>query len=448
MKRGAILTITAAVALFLFGALAVATAGAGPLRINEDTWGLVWDPFQAISPANDDSDHPDVAVGGDMIVQVTWEGWHGDAFGVWSSEHPPAGAWSTPANVSQMGVEDFPEFARIAVDGNNAAHVVFDNVQMAILYGAKPAGGSWSAPVQLSPADSQQLVFQPVIALNPANNGRYVAWAQGVEYTEQNPSQSAIDFTWQSAVSSTWTTPTHISGETRDAMDPDIVVDSSGALHVVWSALLTGDTAQIFYRRRDAAGNWGAVTQIATCAGNCEAPSVSVDNLFQLAVVAWAEETVDGKEIFFSSQYSDGLWSPAANISNTPAISRSPDTLVMADGRILVVWVDSQAGDEGLYYAHRQRFSETWSSPIAIVVPGAERNISYPHWILDDTGGTHLVWSTWKDGEHVTVWYAHGVAGAAPPTATPTMTPGGPTATPTSTPALLRAWLPLILRQH
>jgi len=414
--RGARLSLIAiSAALLLLAALTPAGANAG--------WILVWDAAENPAPTNEDADHPDIAVDQARLAHVVWEGWKGDDFNVWGALRAlPAGDWSDPFNVSQVEPGTaYPEMARIAVGTDGAAHAVWESWQATIHYAARPIGGEWGAPQQIS-VDGP-LMGQAVLALHPTTNARFAAWEQEIEYTDVFTSQSAIFFTSAGAgMSGDWAEPINIAGLTRNATAPDLLVDSAGAVHAVWAAELDSDTAQIFYRRRSPAGVWGPILQVAQRSGACETPSLSLDRLFRLPAVAWSEEgDAGGRDIFFASQYSSGSWSQPANLSNSANVSRSPDTLIMSDGRILTLWVEMVQVDEmteayGIYYATRERFGEGWSAPRAIEEPANGRYILKPRWALDSADGVHLVWSAWEEGLPVRVWYRHGQAGAETPT--------------------------------
>jgi hypothetical protein len=380
-----------------------------------DGWQLTWDAAEHPSPTDYDSDRPDVAVAGAQTVEVVWEGWQGDDFNVWGATRPlPAGAWSAPANISKVTLgEAYPEMARVAVGTDDMAHVVWETWQATIYYASKPAGGTWSVPQQIS-VDGP-VMSNVVIGVSPLNQARFAAWEQGIEPTDIFTSQTEIQFTTSaSGAPGEWEEPISVSGLTRNALAPDIVVDSTGAVHLVWAAELHSDVPQIFYRRRSPEGVWGAIRQVASRPGACETPAIALDPLFRLAAVAWAEEQDDAnREIYFASQFSDSNWSVPANVSRTPDLSRSPDTLVMSDGRILVTWVEVTTADEhseahGLYYAFRERFGEEWSPATAIEQPAAGRSIAPPRWALDSADGVHLVWATWEEGQTVRTWYRHG----------------------------------------
>ncbi len=398
----------------LLAVAAVAPAGAST------AWQLRWDGAEHPAPITNDADRPDVAVAGAQTVHVAWEGWLGDDLNIWASTRPlPGGAWSAPVNVSQVELGTaYPEAARLAVGSDATAHIVWETWQATIYYASKPAGGAWSEEQQIS-VDGQMMSL-PVIAISPLNQTRFVAWEQSIDYTTIFTSQSAIYFTTSATgAPGEWEEPINLAGLTRNAMSPDIAVDSSGAVHLVWTAELTSDVPQVFYRRRSPEGVWGAIRQAASRPDMCETPSLAVDPLFRLPAVAWAEEQADGgRDIFFASQFSDGNWSLAAQVSNADNISRSPDALIMSDGRILVAWVGIEPADDaeahGIFYASRERFGETFSGPKPIEEPVGGRSISTPRWTLDSADGVHLVWATWEEGQPVSIWYRHGRGVTAP----------------------------------
>jgi hypothetical protein len=168
--------------------------------------------------------HPDIAAdnSGNLFVVSDCDGGTPPEVGqyFYFITKPAGGAWSIP-----QAIIDSAEDAHIAVDGNGIVHVVWqgtvDGVTN-ILYSARGTDGLWSSPLQISTGFGSK--WSPAIAVDGENTVHVVwVWQTGTQifYTYKPDGED-------------WTTPVSIYSITHDCEHPDIAADDEGNLIVVW----------------------------------------------------------------------------------------------------------------------------------------------------------------------------------------------------------------------
>ena len=190
------------------------------LMIQASSWapGGAWQAPVDLSATGQDGIQPQVAVDPNGGAVAVWERQRV----VQSAVRPPGSGWQAATNVSApCGV---PPVARIAVSPQGTAAAIwtcFVGSSTAIQSSLRPAGGSWDAPVNLTPGG---FGMTPRITFDPS--GKAIAmWTVANRWVVQSASRPAgggwqptIDVTANGAVSS----------------EPQIAVDSRGNAVGVW----------------------------------------------------------------------------------------------------------------------------------------------------------------------------------------------------------------------
>jgi len=203
-----------------------------------------------------------------------------------------------------------------------------------------------------------------------------------------------------------WDIPQNISNTPSKSWLPDIAVDSSGQLHVVWTEYPDNKEAgqwgdAIFYTMWDGV-SWSHPSDILVIQnGFSHLPAIAVDSR-GLLHVTWT----DTVNIYHSQAWVQGSPWSAASWSSPVVISGGGRTYfsdIAVDSRdnIHVVWVESSLDDnliEGvlcrfcdeIYYARSQDGGSTWSAPINISNT-IERD-NRPRLLVDIYDHLHVVW--------------------------------------------------------
>ena len=206
-----------------------------------------------------------------------------------------------------------------------------------------------------------------------------------------------------------WSVPGHVCTTNGISSDPDIAVESNGAIDVVWSDTTVGDkTPDIYFARStDEGTTWSKPVDISKSPGASLVPAIATapDNSIH---VVWQDKTTgeQSPDIFYVSSPDPGkAWPAPVNVSRTPGASSDPVIDVGSDGVIHVAWADTSSGEDrpDIYY---DRFSQgSWATPED--VSNTPRISSFPAIACGSESHINLCWSDNSKKEHAAdIWCA------------------------------------------
>jgi hypothetical protein len=224
----------------------------------------------------------------------------------------------------------------------------------------------------------------PAIAVD--STGRlHVVWR------DDTPGKGEIYYKRSTDGGSTWTANKRLTWDSRWASFPTIAVDTSGSLHVFWN---TGDTAyaQIYYKRSTDGGNsWTGNRRLSWTQGN-ESPEIAVDSSGNLHLV-WYSPLGTYLETFYRKSTDGGsTWTPSKKITFTfGQVSGFPVIAADPSGNIHVVWnEDVWVGDWRVYHKKSSDGGATWSTSKKVSwLAGVSR---YPRIAVDSYGNVYVVY--------------------------------------------------------
>ncbi len=204
--------------------------------------------------------------------------------------------WTTPINVSNSQGDSWE--ARIAIDSKNHLHAVWREEppsgqwdSIAVFY-SKYNGISWSAPVNASRliGESQS----PKVAVDLWGHP-HVVWHEAA-YTIYNLYYSFFN-------DSAWSIPYSIDSLSGEAgYRPDIILDSQGNAHIVWS----GGT-ELYYSSYDGT-SWSIPYNISDLSVNSLFPDITTDYSSICLYSIWVEAVESNRfEIYYSKNLLTGI---------------------------------------------------------------------------------------------------------------------------------------------
>ncbi|HXP36906.1 MAG TPA: hypothetical protein VN817_03990, partial [Solirubrobacteraceae bacterium] len=416
--RRAVLALTALLALL---AIAAAPAGAAP-----------WGAPEEVSIPGGSASWSKVGIDAAGNATVVWTRSDGLHLLVQAAERPVGGSWGTPVDLSAPVGN--AENVTLAVDPAGDVVVAWKQRlagSEAIEAEYKPAGGSWGAPeaVEFGAA----VVETPAVAIDAAGDAVLI-WRQGVGGNHvtlatakpasgswQAPvaiSSSALNAeapdvgmsasgtaaaVWQSSSGATsvvesnvlplggsWTGEEAISLPATVTEPPHIVADpATGAFTAIWSRSGTGLVAEV--ASRPAGGGWQAPEQISTPALEAHAPVVAVDSAGD-AVAAWYRFDGSVGSVEGAVLAAGGAWAAPVRISPVGAEAEAPQVAMSPAGAAQAVW--SGWNESTHNYQLRTtslRPNDTWqvSKLLSLEVEEAYG----PHVALDHSGHSVVVWN-------------------------------------------------------
>lgn len=269
--------------------------------------------------AADNSYVPNVAVDPSGTAHAAWYDYrHDPSRAEILFKSRAGGAWDvTPgdapdANVSANGGDSV--FPALAAGPDGSLHLAWrDNVDggYRIYYAYRPASGSWTGALPLSPpgaaADGVALAAAPdgtvIAAWSDARDG-----AKAVYVRERTPG-------------GTWSGPRRASPAGVGAEEPALAVDASGRRHLVWQdARVSILNREIFHQAIDAGATWdstgAADSAVSAGVGKSSRPTVRTDGAGRVFVV-WQDARHGATEMYFR-EAADGVTAapePAAAVA-------------------------------------------------------------------------------------------------------------------------------------
>jgi hypothetical protein len=368
--------------LALVGSLAVLVAPptqAAPTWL-EEKW--ISDPLRTI-------DRPQVATDSKGNSTAVWPQSNGSTWVIQASRRPAGGSWSKPVPLSDdTGDALSPD---VAVDAKGRVTVVwyrFDGTHHVIEATSRPAGGSWSEPVDVSEDDND--AYDPRISVAPS--GTVTAVWHGTE------GALSVVRAASRAPGSPWTEQVDVSAMSANLATPRVAVDPKGRATAVWS-LNAGPLSVVQASSRGATGGWSEPDDLSDVTKSGSSPQVAVDAAGN-ATVVWQQSTGAGAVTQTARRPLGGSWSEAKTLSAMSVDAYLPQLAVDRNGNATAVWY-TYDGIEYIVEAATRRAGRAWSGKVEISRTGSSFD---PQVAMDRRGVATAAWFEFAgDGNYVLV---------------------------------------------
>lgn len=278
----------------------------------------------------------------------------------------PGGAFSAPQDVTSLPVGVLP--IEIRLDVNDAGDSAVTWAQMdptsglnpnpeVVMASTRPAGGSFSVPVRVSPPRPERADPEP---------GETV---EEKHAREEREDEEAAQMT---------------------AAEPNVAIDSAGDAIVLW-AYFDGTNELVQTARHPAAGGFSSPPTLLSDAGrNSGEAEIAVDDAGN-AVAAWAQVEGDAQTIHAAVRPAAGSFSAGELISSPTAFAGGTGVMMTPSGQTTVAWLRSHE-DEGTLEAVTRPTAGSFSAPEAVLgVPG--EHPQFPRFAMSSDGDVAIVWS-------------------------------------------------------
>lgn len=233
------------------------------------------------------------------------------------------------------------------------------------------------------------LAGSPDIAFDD-NGNAMVVWFQddGTNYS--------IYSSYYTASTGTWGTEELIeSGSAGNALEPQVVFDSSGNAIAVWQQ--NDGTYDSIYANVYTAGTgtWGTEELIESGnLGNASAPQIAIDNSDNV-IAAWAQSNGVYNDIFVNTYTTSTGWGTAtlrASGDNGGVGAERPRIAFDANGDATMVWSEYDGAKNSLYAIHYTGSTNTWGTEV-LIENGDNGNASNHDLAVDNNGNAMVVWT-------------------------------------------------------
>jgi hypothetical protein len=256
------------------GKVMVADAAAG------ESWSkpVVLNPASSGATSTSDGTTPGIAVDatGDVSVVFDTEVSSSPAFDIWWVHRPAGGSWSAPMNI---GASDYSGVQLAAnAHGDLAAYWSdYFEGQNQLAANLRPAGGQWQGGHYVSYSPSASMT-SPDVVVGP-DGVAYAVWSQGA------PVEMA-----QSSSAGTWSAPAALGVVGSDALEPLLGIDGSGDKTLVWATTSGGGspTYTLSSAMQPAGGTWGASTTLLGSSASAPKAGLAINPAGQ-AIAIWGD---------------------------------------------------------------------------------------------------------------------------------------------------------------
>ena len=296
-------------------------------------------------------------------------------------------AWTPESNITPTNTYWLNSTA-IAADSNNVVHLIYaksvDSLLWEICDRYQTANG-FSAEQAISPLN----IKEPVASIVAGSSGKLFLISLGMGGTWDT--YTVFFREWNG---SAWSSALQLSDGTSACDSPAIAVDSSGSLHVVWSQVKTGNGGDIMYRKRTAAGQWGAAVNLTannpgTSFGSVS-PDIACDYSGNGVHIVWQDDYLsNGFQTYYMKSTDSGSTWPTQGgwiLLSSANSEKDPHVVVDRTNNVHTFWMDAS----GLIY--RRTTTGQWGSPIAL---GA---ITYMESAVDSSNTVHILYSSCATG--------------------------------------------------
>ena len=312
----------------------------------------------------------------EMVYAVWQDERNGDA-DIYSAQSADAGqTWSFITRVNHDAPGQSQSSPDVAVSVSGTLHVVWQD--SGVYYARSTNGGkTWSAEVKLN--DSTGGVY-PAVAVY--TDTVCAAW--------EDTSAVRVDCSTNGGVN--WDTP-DLSAPSVGGTTPDLVVDSSGQVHVVWTDQRWG--YEIYYARWAVSTGWSGAVKLNTDAVDAlqQQPAIALNG--SALVVSW-QDNRSGNQIY--ARYSSNLgrtWSVSdAQVSDVGNVVGAP-ALTTGRGAVWATWIVLSGSD---YIAYADTGTSTWGKDAQI------STTTQPRQDIAAAGSASTVWAGWAQTN--TLWAA------------------------------------------
>lgn len=298
----------------------------------------VWSEPLRLTHDTQRSARPTLAVDGTGRVHLVWndsrDGNKEIYHNIWG------GSWGADRRVTDTVGDSFA--SSIVADGFNI-HLVYNemvNGHNEIMYRLFDYV-DWSAAVQLTDETSGERTVASM-ALGPDGSLHVVWWD-----TREDPPGNTNGKIYYRSRTTGWHAEERVSGPDADAMRPNITVDDSGHVHVVWIDARE-QYEQIYYRKRTAEG-WESETRLTAGDYTHYHPSIaSVGD--EVYLTYWKTyPSIANAGIYFRTMTEDA-WGSDSRITADESMASLCCLIAEPNRNLHVAWVDQRDGNMEMYY--------------------------------------------------------------------------------------------------
>ena len=306
--------------------------------------GATWGAVKRLTWTSGDSFAPTLALDSSGAIHLVWYDNTPGGNEIYYKKSADGGAtWGAVTRLTwNSGDSVFPV---IAVDGSDLVHVLWsdDTPGNSDIYyrRSSDSGATWGAVKRLSWTSGSSQT--PAVGTGPGN-AVHIAWS------DDAPGNPEIYYRTSGDGGAVWNAVQRLTWTPGKSYSPALVISSSTTLYVVWEDDTPGNY-ELHYRRSGNGGStWAAVQRLSWTSGDSFAPTAGMDSSGAVHVV-WSDYSTGNPDLYYRSRPAgSATWSATQRLTWTPEDSASPAMAVDGSNLIHIVWSDYTPGNYEIYY--------------------------------------------------------------------------------------------------
>jgi len=249
---------------------------------------------------------------------------------------------------------------KVARGWGDVVHVVWsDDISgnFEIYYKNCGGGGTetWSAPVRLTWNSGQS--DSPDIIVDPSG---YVH----VVWIDNTPGNDEIyhKFTYDNGI--TWSAPIRVTWTSGGSQDVSIAASSNSWIRMAYREYKELDTEIHYKEYNPGTGTWSAPVRLTYTSGFATNPWIGVDGQGTIGGnihVIWEDDSVGNKELYHKLSTDNGdNWSLVHRITYTSGDSQKPCFVFTSNDMLRLIYYDNTVGNHEIYYKERYPDTGNW----------------------------------------------------------------------------------------
>ena len=209
---------------------------------------------------------------------------------------------------------------------------------------------TWEAQKRLTWTSGTSAI--PDIAVDSSDN-IHVVW------TDETPGNSEIFYKKSTDGGSSWYTK-RMTWTSDVSSGPEIATDSSDNIHMIWWDNTPGNS-ELFYKKSTNGGSNWSKKRLTWTPGSSAFPAIATDTNNNIHIV-WFDDTPDNREIFYKKSTDGGSSWYTKRLTWNSSFSSSPAIATDSSNNIHIVWWDLATGDYQVYYKKSTNGGTNWST--------------------------------------------------------------------------------------
>ena len=331
-----------------------------------------------LSPGGESASSPRIASDGVGNIVAAWREVDGDQSSIRAAFRQRGEAWGELTRISAPAAStESPEVAMdrlgnaVAVWHRSTGH---DSVVQAAV---RPAGGTWSAPQNLSAADD--VAFNADVALEA---GRLTA-----VWTVLRERRSIVQ-TSSRTIAGAWAPAETVSAPGENSYAPVVAMDDRGGAVASWQSS-DGGFLVVQAALRTSAGDWSIPEALSGRGRHATRPVIAMDGNGN-ALVGWVRYNGAWFAAQVARRNAGEAWATPQNLSDRGGNAGGLDLAMNRRGDAVVTWVQGNLTAIGnLWSSFRPAGAERWSrAPVTSAWRALQARIA-----LDEAGDATAVWA-------------------------------------------------------